>query len=158
MEKLNKKGFTLVELIATIVVLALVVSISAYAITNIINSAKEKNYELLIKNIKDASETYYQECKYSKNSGIICNYDVILQEYTVTLQELVNYGYLKGNGTEDNKIDNKIDNKMKIVNPKVNPKDNNDIGECSIAVKYEDGKLTIENKTNNNNSCPKEYN
>lgn len=141
MEKLNKKGFTLVELIATIVVLALVVSISAYAITNIINSAKEKNYELLIKNIIDASETYYQECKYkySNNSGITCNDNV-------TLQDLVNYGYLKGNGTEDKK--------MEIVNPK----NNIDIGECSIAVKYEDGKLTIENKTNNNNSCPKNYN
>ena len=137
MEKLNKKGFTLVELIATIVVLSLVVSISAYAITNIINSAKEKNYDLLIKNIKDASETYYQECKYSNNTGITCN-------DTVTLQELVNYGYLKGNGTKDNK--------MKIVNPKVNPKDNNDIGECSIAVKNENGKLTIEG------SCPKEDN
>ena len=148
MEKLNKKGFTLVELIATIVVLALVVSISAYAITNIINSAKEKNYELLIKNIKDASETYYQECKYkySNNSGITCNDNV-------TLQDLVNYGYLKGNGTEDNKIDNKIDNKMKIVNPK----NNKDIGECSIAVKYENGKLTIESMSDNN-SCPNDYN
>ena len=135
MEKLNKKGFTLVELIATIVVLALVVSISAYAITNIINSAKEKNYELLIKNIKDASETYYQECKYS---DITCN-------DTVTLQELVNYGYLKGNGTGDNKM---------VI---VNPKDNINIGECSIAVKYENGKLTIEDKTNND-SCPKKYN
>ena len=135
MEKLNKKGFTLVELIATIVVLALVVSISAYAITNIINSAKEKNYELLIKNIKDASETYYQECKYS---DITCN-------DTVTLQYLVDYGYLKGNGTKDNKM---------VI---VNPKDNINIGECSIAVKYEDGKLTIEDKTNND-SCPKNYN
>lgn len=130
MEKLNKKGFTLVELIATIVVLALVVSISAYAITNIINSAKEKNYDLLIKNIKDASETYYQECKYS---DITCN-------DTVTLQELVNYGYLKGNGTKDNK--------MEIINPK----DNKNIGACSIAVKNENGKLTIEG------SCPKEDN
>ena len=138
MEKLNKKGFTLVELIATIVVLALVVSISAYAITNIINSAKEKNYELLIKNIKDASETYYQECKYSNNSGITC-------DDTVKLQDLVNYGYLKGNGTKDDK--------MEIVNPK----NNKDIGECSIAVKYENGKLTIEDKTNND-SCPKKYN
>ena len=145
MEKLNKKGFTLVELIATIVVLALVVSISAYAITNIINSAKEKNYELLIKNIKDASETYYQECKYSNNTGITCN-------DTVTLQELVNYGYLKGNGTEDKKMEN-VNPKMKIVNPK----NNKDIGECSIAVKYENGKLTIEDKTNND-SCPKKYN
>lgn len=140
MEKLNKKGFTLVELIATIVVLALVVSISAYAITNIINSAKEKNYELLIKNIKDASETYYQECKYkySNNSGITCNDNV-------TLQDLVNYGYLKGNGTKDDK--------MEIVNPK----NNEYIGDCCIAVKYENGKLTIEDKTNND-SCPKKYN
>ena len=138
MEKLNKKGFTLVELIATIVVLALVVSISAYAITNIINSAKVKNYELLIKNIKDASETYYQECKYSNNSGITC-------DDTVTLQDLVNYGYLKGNGTKDDK--------MKIVNPK----NNIDIGECSIAVKYENGKLTIESMSDNN-SCPNDYN
>lgn len=138
MEKLNKKGFTLVELIATIVVLALVVSISAYAITNIINSAKEKNYELLIKNIKDASETYYQECKYSNNSGITC-------DDTVKLQDLVNYGYLKGNGTKDDK--------MEIVNPK----NNIDIGECSIAVKYENGKLTIESMSNNN-SCPNDYN
>ena len=138
MEKLNKKGFTLVELIATIVVLALVVSISAYAITNIINSAKEKNYELLIKNIKDASETYYQECKYSNNSGITC-------DDTVTLQDLVNYGYLKGNGTKDDK--------MEIVNPK----NNEYIGECSIAVKYENGKLTIESMSDNN-SCPNDYN
>ncbi|MDY3934640.1 MAG: type II secretion system protein [Bacilli bacterium] len=138
MEKLNKKGFTLVELIATIVVLALVVSISAYAITNIINSAKEKNYELLIKNIKDASETYYQECKYSNNSGITC-------DDTVKLQDLVNYGYLKGNGTKDNK--------MEIINPK----DNKNIGACSIAVKYENGKLTIESMSNNN-SCPNDYN
>ena len=142
MEKLNKKGFTLVELIATIVVLALVVSISAYAITNIINSAKEKNYELLIKNIKDASETYYQECKYS---DITCN-------DTVTLQYLVDYGYLKGNGTEDKKMEN-VNPKMKIVNPK----NNIDIGECSIAVKYENGKLTIESMSNNN-SCPNDYN
>ena len=148
MEKLNKKGFTLVELIATIVVLALVVSISAYAITNIINSAKEKNYKLLIKNIKDASETYYQECKYSNNTGIKC-------KDTVKLQELVNYGYLKGNGSTK-------DNKMKIFNPK----DNVDIGACCIAVKYEDGKLTIEKKTDNdscpnktdNDSCPENYN
>ena len=142
MEKLNKKGFTLVELIATIVVLALVVSISAYAITNIINSAKEKNYELLIKNIKDASETYYQECKYS---DITCN-------DTVTLQDLVNYGYLKGNGTEDKKMEN-VNPKMKIVNPK----NNKDIGECSISVKYEDGKLTIESMSDND-LCPTTYN
>ena len=49
---------------------------------------------------------------------------------------------------------------MENVNPKmkiVNPKNNIDIGECSIAVKYENGKLTIESMSNNN-SCPNDYN
>ena len=42
----NNLGFTLVELIATIVILALVMGISTYSISAIINNAKEKNYEL----------------------------------------------------------------------------------------------------------------
>ena len=65
---------------------------------------------------------------------------VYVDNSNVTLQDLVNYGYLKGNGTKDNK--------MEIINPK----DNKNIGACSIAVKNENGKLTIEG------SCPKEDN
>ena len=59
----NTKGFTLVELIATIVLLSLVMGIGAFSITQIIKSAKEKDYKLLIENINNAAELYYQECK-----------------------------------------------------------------------------------------------
>ena len=65
---MNKKGFTLVELLATIILLAIVLSLSSIAIIGIINSSKEKNYEQLISNIKDGAEVYYQECKYSKEA------------------------------------------------------------------------------------------
>ena len=140
MEKLNKKGFTLVELIATIVVLSIVVSIGSYSITNIIKNAKEKDYNLLINNIKDAAETYYQECKYSdntgNNTGIDCNIDP-------TLKDLITYGYLKGNGTDDKK--------MNITNPK----DDNDISDCKISINYENNHIKIKT-ISGPSSCPKE--
>ena len=52
MRRLDSKGFTLIELIATLVVLTLVMGLGAYSITGIIKSSKEKDYELLIKEIK----------------------------------------------------------------------------------------------------------
>lgn len=136
MEKLNKKGFTLVELIATIVVLSLVVAIGSYSITNIIKNAKEKDYNLLIDNIKDAAETYYQECKYSNNSGISC-------DNNPKLKDLVKYGYLKGNGADNNK--------MSLTNPK----DDSNIGDCEISINYENNHIKIKN-VNGPSSCPKD--
>ena len=71
--KMNNGGFTLVELLATIVLLALVIGIASYSINAIIKNSQEKNYQLLINNIYDATEVYYQECKYTNNTGITCS-------------------------------------------------------------------------------------
>ncbi len=65
--KMNNGGFTLVELLATIVLLALVIGIASYSINAIIKNSQEKNYQLLINNIYDATEVYYQECKFIRN-------------------------------------------------------------------------------------------
>jgi len=43
MKRLNKKGFTLVELLAVIIILAIVVTISIPAITNVINDSKNSS-------------------------------------------------------------------------------------------------------------------
>lgn len=134
MKNINNKGFTLVELIATIVVLAMVMGIGSYAITNIINNSKKENYKLLITNIYDAVELYYQECKYVSDTGI-CDSEI-------TLGYLVTNGHLKGNDTNS-------DDKYTLVNPN----DNVDISSCEIIYTYSDGKFTIEDMTNSG-SCP----
>lgn len=150
MKRLNNKGFTLIELVATIVILAVVMGIGSYAITGIISRSKEEDYKLLIEEIKSAVELYYQECKYYGSDNIICpELDEGTGYYSATLGTLVNYGYLKGNGTNS-------DNKMILVNP------NNDVSitMCVIRYKYNDGDFDIESVVVNEmdesikNSCP----
>ena len=132
MRKLDSKGFTLIELIATLVVLSIVMGLGAYSITGIIKSSKEKDYELLIKEIKNSVEVYYQECKYVDNS---CDSEI-------TLGFLVSNGYLKGNGKE--------------VSTLINPNDNKDISNCRIGYEYDDGKVNVW-AVNPSGSCPSSY-
>ena len=136
----NNRGFTLVELLATVIILSIVIGIGTIAITSMINNAKNKNYDLLITNIKDGAEVYYQECKYANNSGITCSDD-----YTVTLGDLVTYGYVKGNSTD-------TDNKYTITNPL----DDESISDCKIKITYSNGKVSVGAVTHSG-SCPEEY-
>ena len=132
---MNRKGFTLVELLATIIVLALVMGIASYSIIKIMKNSKEKNYELLITNIKDAAEAYYQECKYARNDAITCNLS------DVTLGTLVEYGFLKGNGKDSN-------DKYTLVNPR----NDKNISNCHISISFSDGNIEI--NAESGDDCP----
>ena len=56
---MNKKGFTLVELLATIVVLSIVTGIAIFALNNGFKSAKDKTELIFIKNLEDSIEVYF---------------------------------------------------------------------------------------------------
>lgn len=134
MNKLNKKGFTLIELIATVILLAIVMGFGSYSIMNIINDTKKNNYNNMIKEIKNAVEVYYQECTYVNND---CD-----SERTIKLGYLISNGYLKGNDEND---------MMTLVNP-IN---NEPITECQIKYTYSDGKISIESYDNPEDGfCP----
>ena len=134
---MNRKGFTLIELLVVLVLLAIVMGIGSYAITNIIKNSKERNYELLITHIKEASELYYQECKFANTGAIEC-------DYTPTLGKLVQYGFLKGNAKQGGKLgDYTI----------VDPRDNTDISDCEIEISYDSGKIIVKGNTADE-KCP----
>ena len=56
---MKKKGFTLVELLAVIVILAVILTISVPAVKKTVDSAKKKSAENDALMIKDIAEKYY---------------------------------------------------------------------------------------------------
>ena len=135
---MNNRGFTLVELLVTLVLIVILISIGSFSIVKVMEASKKKDYELLVDNIKGAVELYYQECTYSKDvavaSGIDCG------DNTVTLGELVTYGFLKGNSEKSETLS------------LVNPKDNANIFNCKISYSYSNGKITVQ--AIDDGSCP----
>lgn len=146
MEKIDNKGFTLIELIITIVVLAILLSITGVAISNIFNKTKDKNYSLLINDINSAAEMYYQECNYMnpyENQNQYCKKDDD-GNYVIQLSTLVELGFLSSSDSSSLTLKN--------------PKDENDISDCQISIKAGEGIVTVSAYTDNNNeSCPTSY-
>lgn len=102
-----KKGFTLVELLGVIIVLAVISLITIPAITDSLNQ-----YE---KNLCDTQISYMIAA--AKNWGV----DHLLQlpeegeEMTITLSELIQQGYMQGDPNASTEAD-----KLKIINPNTN--------------------------------------
>lgn len=55
---MNKKGFTLTELLGVIVVLAVIVTIAGTSVITIINKSKKHTAQEMVNNLKDAAITY----------------------------------------------------------------------------------------------------
>ena len=158
---MNKKGFTLVELLGTIIILALVMSIAGFSITTILNSSKAENYQLLVRRIDAGAELYYQECKYDDKSAIkkYCEVDNNngKKGYKITIGNLVTYGYMTANGKMSDSV-----NTTNVNNPKVFRPDDTDkyIDDCLIKVYFDPNtKKTVVEALSNDTGCPtnKEY-
>ena len=52
MRKLNSKGFTLIEVLATVVLIAILGLVAVPNVLNTINKSKENSYKILIDDIK----------------------------------------------------------------------------------------------------------
>ena len=55
---MNRKGFTVIELIGTLLVLGIVASITIVGVSGIFDNAKEKTEEVFVGTIKDALDMY----------------------------------------------------------------------------------------------------
>ncbi len=94
----NKKGFTLVELLAVIVLLGVLVAIAVPSVLGISKKIKENMYEAKVKTIEVAAEAWADD---NKNS---CK---TLKDHNIGF--LISEGYLKADDKEGN-IKNPVDN------------------------------------------------
>ena len=85
----NKKGFTLVEMLAVIVILGIVITLAVTSINGISKAIKQKQYDDLISLIKTESLKFYDETK-------IPNF---------TVQSLIDQGYLDVDDAKGNLYD-----------------------------------------------------
>lgn len=87
MKKLNKKGFSMVELLAVITILGILSTISIISVQRILARAKEEFYDKQRKNIVMAAQSYLQNDK-SKQPKVLG------QKTTLTLKELKENKYI----------------------------------------------------------------
>ena len=103
---MNNKGFTLVELIATIALLAIIAIISFVSINAVIDSSKINECNVLVNNIKSATKEYISDNRYSL--GEISAYKV------------------SGDDKKYNFSTSVLVDKKKLANPVINPFDDNE--------------------------------
>lgn len=162
---LDNKGFTLVEVLAVVVIIAILGLIAIPSVLSIINTSKDTSYDAMISNIIVASQSLYEEVD---NGIVLTQYDVegvaggnILintSSIETNLQTLVSNGFL--NGTNDSDT-------SKHRKRLIDPKSKEDIGYCNILIKKEIDSSTLvvkfsvldkSNSTNDpDNKCPSVY-
>ena len=93
---MNRKGFTLVELLGTIVIIGLVIAGSAFGIIKLIDESKSKGKNISIASIESAASGYAEEKNDDENYWQTMTRDDIKGEYfCVTIGELQNKGFIK---------------------------------------------------------------
>ena len=101
--KLNRKGYTLIELLAVILIISLIITLSIFGIINAFNTSKNKSLTISINSIKEAAETYATEKNDDSSYWLditdkdITDKDTTYKEnkyFCITIEELMNKGLL----------------------------------------------------------------
>lgn len=108
---MNRKGFTLIEVIMVIAIIAILSIILAPNVMVLINKNNERSCEKMIDNIKSAAKMYVNQNKYEL--GFDCDKN---KTKGITLQTLVDAGYLGGELVNPiNKEEISLDNTVSVT-------------------------------------------
>ena len=105
MKILNKKGFTLVEMLAVIAILALVMSLCVMGVVKVRNNALEKMLENKMNDLVGSAILLGQQ---SEDLEEVCNVDGVVYNYckVVTVKELIEQKYYSSNMDLKNDVTN----------------------------------------------------
>ena len=157
MIKMGRDGFTLIEVLAVIVIISIIGAIAAPNVLSSINASKEASEKVLADNIKTAALQLYEEYEFQSiddDGEITDDIDVCSDDDSciqINLEALVKHGFLKSSEEGEQKL--------------INPRTGEDIGNCVIEIKkitvtngddVESVKYEFHNMTDDG-KCPKEY-
>ena len=91
-ENMNNKGFTIVELVAIILILAAILLVSFPIIQNIEKTDNDKKYNTMVKNLCLAGKSYI-----NANEDSFEELNIVGGEIIIEISELVVYGSVKDN-------------------------------------------------------------
>lgn len=167
--KIDNKGFTLVEVLAVVVIIGILGGLTAKGVLSSINTGKEASYKLMINSIVTASQTLYEELEYGGSTVWEYSYSnnevekkgtkvTINDDNTINtnLQTLVSNGFLSGSSgfTDEDESGNKY-----LIDPKIKK----NIGSCKITITKSNAKsndIYLVNSVDDDDDdiCPKKYN
>ena len=166
--RLGNKGFTLVEVLAVIVIIAVLGGIAIPGVLSSINTSKDASYNIMISNIVSASQSLYEEVdsgielyQYTTSGGKRPNKVTISNSgssnyISTNLQTLVSNGFLAGSNN-DCSVDSCSNKNKKIL---LDPKSKKDIGACEIKITRENNGDKVDykvSKIGSNTDCPTSY-
>ena len=164
--RLDNKGFTLVEVLAVVVIIAILGMIAIPSVISVINTGKDTSYNVMISNIVTASQSLYEEVDngillyhYDKEGDITTSKIVInISTIETSLQTLVSNGFLGGSNDK-----NEAKKRKRLFEPKTQE----DIGYCMIKItkvadtSTSEVKYLVEDISNSTNDpddkCPSNY-
>lgn len=102
---MNNRGFTLVELLATIIILSIIVGVGVMTYTNYLDSSKERTEEVFKKNISD-----YIDAFITANTGKLTDdtlegnnvYKVKYNNHAITFQDIIDDNIITQNNLTNN--------------------------------------------------------
>lgn len=161
--KIDNKGFTLVEVLAVVVIIGILGGLTAKGVLSSINTGKEASYKLMINSIVTASQTLYEELEYGGSNIFRYEYDdkkitkggkvTINDDNTINtnLQTLVSNGFLSGSSgfTDEDESGNKY---------LIDPKSKKNIGSCKITITKSNDIYLVNSVDDDDDICPKKYN
>ena len=133
--KLNNKGFTLIEVLAVVVILSVLAAIMVPSVNYIINQNKENNYENLKNSIISAAKIYLSDNRYEISINKLCS----------NATEKIAITSINGKNLTDSKLPIKwlVDSKSLSTNSDgdiINPSDKNkklNLDDSYVLVKYQ---------------------
>ena len=131
-DDMNNRGFTLVEMLATVVILGIVMGIATYGVIGVINSSKEKSEDVFVSKLENVIQTYISDNRFNwgngANVGKFNKCRRVQDDGECYLDEAVLTNFYKviinNNSSEDNMFplselaDDKYMQGGKIINPK----------------------------------------